>query len=79
MGAPGASAASAVAVRQDAVLLASELEKVAPLPRDDPLQVVGRRERVQQGIHCRVQGEQVDHHEGVNVNCKYKGRRRSRS
>lgn len=50
-------------------MLAFELEEVPPVPRHDALQIVGGGEGVQQRIDGRVEGQEVDDHERVNVNC----------
>lgn len=68
VGRPRATTASAVPVREDAMVLALELEKVPPVPRHYSLHVMRGRKRVQEWIDGRVEWQQVDHDEGVDVN-----------
>lgn len=67
------AATSAVSVRQDAVVLAFQLKEVPPVPRHNSLHIMRGRKSVQQWIHGRIQGQQVHHDEGVDVNWGWVG------
>lgn len=58
---------SAIAIRQDMVILALDFQQRCPFLRHNALPIIGRRKSVQHRIDGRIEREEIDHNKGIEI------------